>query len=68
MIVLELLGVLLWTAAVVAVHEALAGGAHAPAAAPITIVLVAVAVAVLWARVNRASRGPGGLGRPSPLP
>jgi hypothetical protein len=65
MIALELLGVLLWAAAVVAVHEALAGGAHAPAAAPITIMLVAVAVVALWARATRA---PGGIGRPRPLP
>jgi VIT1/CCC1 family predicted Fe2+/Mn2+ transporter len=61
MIALELLGVLVWVAAVVAVHEALAGTAHAPPAALITIVLSGVALAALWARTAR-------LGRPPPLP
>jgi len=61
MIALELLGVLVWVAAVVAVHEALAGTAHAPPAALITVVLSGVALAALWARTAR-------LGRPPPLP
>jgi hypothetical protein len=61
MVALELLGVLLWVAVVVAVHEALAGTAHAPPAAPITIVLVAVALVALWVRTTR-------IGRPPPLP
>ena len=61
MIALELLGVLVWVAVVVAAHEVLAGTAHASPAAPITIVLVATALVALWARTAR-------IGRPPPLP
>jgi eukaryotic-like serine/threonine-protein kinase len=65
MIALELLGVLLWAAGLVAVHRLLAGGAEAPAAAPLAAGAVALAVLVLWLRLTggpvQASRAPGGL-------
>ena len=50
MVALELLGVLVWAAGLVAVHRLLAPGAEAPAAAPLAVGAVAVALLVLWLR------------------
>jgi eukaryotic-like serine/threonine-protein kinase len=50
MVALELLGVLVWAAGLVAVHRLLAPGAEAPAAAPLAIGALAVALVVLWLR------------------
>jgi hypothetical protein len=65
MIALELLGVLLWAAGLVAAHRVLAGGAEAPAAVPLAVGAVALAVLVLWLRLSespvQASGAPGGL-------
>jgi hypothetical protein len=59
-IALELLGVLVWAAALVATHRLLAHGDAAPAAAPLALGVVAVAVVALYMRTlegGRASRG-----------
>jgi eukaryotic-like serine/threonine-protein kinase len=68
MVALELLAVLVWAAGLVALHGALARGAHEPAAAPLTAALVAVALGTLWARSTRGSRPAPGVGGQSPLP
>ena len=57
MVALELLAVLVWAAGLVALHGALAGEGHEPAAGPLAAALVAVAVATLWARPDAVSRG-----------
>jgi hypothetical protein len=63
-IALELLGVLVWAAVLVASHRLLAGGEAAPAAAPLALGAIAVAVVALYLRTHgagfeagRASRG-----------
>lgn len=65
MIALELLGVLVWAAGLVAAHRFLAGGAEPPAAAPLALGAIAVALLVLWLRTApapfHASRARGGL-------
>ena len=61
MVALELLGVLVWAAGLVAVHRLLAPGAEAPPAAPLAIGAVAVALVVLWLRTGARplqARGP----------
>ena len=61
MVALELLGVLVWAAGLVAVHRALAPSAEAPPAAPLAIGAVAVALVVLWLRTAERplqTRGP----------
>jgi eukaryotic-like serine/threonine-protein kinase len=61
MVALELLGVLVWAAGLVAVHRLLAPGAEAPPAAPLAIGAVAVALIVLWLRTTERplqTRGP----------
>jgi len=52
MIALELLGVLVWAAGLVAVHRLLAGGAEAPPAAPLAVGALAVALLILWLRLG----------------
>jgi hypothetical protein len=63
-VALELLGVLVWAAALVAAHRLLAAGEAAPAAAPVALGVMAVALLVLYLRTHegvlqagRASRG-----------
>jgi eukaryotic-like serine/threonine-protein kinase len=61
MVALELLGVLVWAAGLVAVHRLLAPSAEAPSAAPLAIGAVAVALVVLWLRTGARplqARGP----------
>ena len=60
MVALELLGVLVWAAGVVAVHRLLAPGAEGPPAAPLAIGAVALAVFVLWLRTAERPIQPGG--------
>ena len=60
MVALELLGVLVWAAGVVAVHRLLAPGAEAPAAAPLAIGAVALALVVLWLRTTERPLQPRG--------
>jgi hypothetical protein len=52
MIALELLGVLVWAAGVVAVHRLLAGDGDALAPAPLAVGVVGVALLVAWLRVG----------------
>ena len=56
-VALELLGVLVWAAGLVALHGALAPGVPEPAAGPLAAALIAVAAAALWARTTRSPRG-----------
>jgi eukaryotic-like serine/threonine-protein kinase len=60
MVALELLGVLVWAAGLVAVHRVLAPGAEAPPAAPLAIGAVAVALLVLWLRTAERPLQTGG--------
>jgi hypothetical protein len=64
-VALELLAVVVWAAALVALHGALAGGGPEPATGPLTVALVAVVLAAVWARSGRGSRAAAGVGRPS---
>ena len=63
MVALELLGVLVWAAGLVAVHGLLSPGAEAPAAAPLAIGAVAVALFVLWLRTPERPLQAGGPSR-----
>jgi eukaryotic-like serine/threonine-protein kinase len=67
-VALELLGVLVWAAGLVALHGALAPGAPEPAAGPLAAALIAVAAAALWARAARESARAPDIGRGPPLP
>jgi hypothetical protein len=60
MVALELLGVLVWAACLVAVHRLLAPGAEAPAAAPLAVGAVALALVVLWLRTAERPIQTGG--------
>lgn len=60
MVALEMLGVLVWAAGLVAVHRLLAPGTEAPAAAPLAIGAVAVALVVLWLRTAERPLQPRG--------
>jgi tRNA A-37 threonylcarbamoyl transferase component Bud32 len=60
MLALEVLAVLVWAAALITLHGALARGGPEPAAGPIVVALILVCVATLWTRTMRPSRaGPG---------
>ena len=50
MIALELLGVLIWAAGLVAVHRVLAGASEAPPAAPLALGAIGVALLIWWLR------------------
>jgi hypothetical protein len=63
MVALELLGVLIWAAGLVAAHRLLAPGAEAPAAAPLAIGAIAVALLVLWLRTAPGPLQSGGPSR-----
>jgi eukaryotic-like serine/threonine-protein kinase len=67
-VALELLGVLVWAAGLVAFHDALAPGVPEPAAGPLVAALFAVAAAALWARTTRGSARARDVGRDPPLP
>jgi hypothetical protein len=54
MIALELLGVLVWAAGLVAVHRVLAGGGDALAPAPLAVGAVGVALLVAWVKLGDA--------------
>jgi eukaryotic-like serine/threonine-protein kinase len=67
-VALELLGVLVWAAGLVALHGALAPGVPEPAAGPLAVALIAVAAAALWARTTRGPARAPDVGRDSSLP
>ena len=67
-VALELLGVLVWAAGLVALHGALAPGVPEPAAGPLAAALIAVAAAALWARTTRGSARAPDVGRDPRLP
>jgi eukaryotic-like serine/threonine-protein kinase len=67
-VALELLGVLVWAAGLVALHDALAPGVPEPAAGPLVAALFAVAAAALWARTTRGCARARDVGRDPPLP
>ena len=67
-VALELLGVLVWAAGLVALHGALAPGVPEPAAGPLAAALIAVAAAALWARTTRESARAPDVRRGPPLP
>jgi eukaryotic-like serine/threonine-protein kinase len=67
-VALELLGVLVWAAGLVALHGAVAPNAPEPAAGPLAAALIAVAAAALWARTTRGSARAPDVGRGPPLP
>jgi hypothetical protein len=67
-VALELLGVLVWAAGLVALHGALAPGVPEPAAGPLAAALIAIAGVALWARTTRGSARAPDVGRGPPLP
>lgn len=68
LVALELLAVLVWAAAVVALHDAISRGDPEAQAGPVAVAaLIAIGMAALWARTTRPERVGDG-GQPASLP